>query len=78
MPNAHDPGARRAILDAVDSLREESVETLARLVRCPSTLGNEASALDEMARVYEASASSRSACRPCRNNSPATPVFPRR
>lgn len=49
-----DPGARRAILDAVDALREESVATLARLVRCPSTLGNEQSALNEMARIYEA------------------------
>ena len=48
-----DPGARRAILEAVDSLRDEGVETLKRLVRCPSTLGNEASALNEMARIYE-------------------------
>ena len=48
-----DPGARRAILQAVDSLRDEGVETLKRLVRCPSTLGNEASALNEMARIYE-------------------------
>lgn len=47
-----DPGARRAILEAVASLRTESTETLARLVRCPSTLGNEASALNEMERVY--------------------------
>ncbi|MBX6375681.1 MAG: ArgE/DapE family deacylase [Acetobacteraceae bacterium] len=47
-----DPGARRAILDAVESLREEGVETLKRLVRCPSTLGQEASALEEMARIY--------------------------
>ena len=54
MPNnALDPGARRAILEAVDALREDSVEALARLVRCPSTLGREASALDEMARLYE-------------------------
>ena len=49
-----DPGARRAILDACDALRAESVATLERLVRCPSTLGNEASALNEMARAYEA------------------------
>ncbi|GGG29364.1 acetylornithine deacetylase [Caldovatus sediminis] len=47
-----DPGARRAILDAVDALREESVATLQRLVRCPSTLGQEAPALEEMARLY--------------------------
>ncbi|MDO9498812.1 ArgE/DapE family deacylase [Falsiroseomonas sp.] len=48
-----DPGARRAILDACDSLRGEGEQALMRLVRCPSTLGNEASALNEMARVYE-------------------------
>jgi acetylornithine deacetylase len=49
-----DPGARRAILEACDALREDSVRTLERLVRCPSTLGNEASALAEMARNYTA------------------------
>ncbi|MCX7932312.1 MAG: ArgE/DapE family deacylase [Rhodovarius sp.] len=49
-----DPGLARAILDACDSLREATIETLFRLVRCPSTLGNEHSALDEMARQYEA------------------------
>jgi len=48
-----DQAARRAILDAVDALRDEAVATLERLVRCPSTLGNEASALNEMARIYE-------------------------
>ncbi|PWS36693.1 peptidase M20 [Falsiroseomonas bella] len=48
-----DPGARRAILESCDALREESVRLLERLVRCPSTLGNEASALNEMARIYE-------------------------
>ena len=79
MPNnALDPGARRAILEAVDALREDSVEALARLVRCPSTLGREASALDEMARLYEASASIRSACRRCPRNSPTTPASRRR
>jgi len=50
---ALDPGARRAILDACDALRGDSVTQLERLVRCPSTLGNEHSALDEMARAYE-------------------------
>jgi len=49
-----DPGARRAILEAADGLREEAVEALARLVRCPSTLGQEAGALEEMARAYRA------------------------
>lgn len=49
-----DAGARRAILDACDSLRDAALDSLFRLVRCPSTLGNEASALDEMARQYEA------------------------
>jgi acetylornithine deacetylase len=48
-----DPGARRAILQAVDALRDDAVRMLERLVRCPSTLGNEASALNEMARIYE-------------------------
>lgn len=48
-----DPGARRAILDAVDALRDDAVAALERLVRCPSTLGKEQSALNEMARVYE-------------------------
>jgi acetylornithine deacetylase len=47
-----DPGARRAILDAVDASRDWSVATLESLVRCPSTLGHEASALEEMVRVY--------------------------
>ncbi|WP_270938073.1 ArgE/DapE family deacylase [Falsiroseomonas oryzae] len=48
-----DPGARRAILDACDALRDDGVRMLERLVRCPSTLGNEQSALNEMARIYE-------------------------
>jgi acetylornithine deacetylase len=48
-----DPGARRAILEACDSLRTEGEQALMRLVRCPSTLGNEQSALNEMFRVYE-------------------------
>lgn len=47
-----DAGARRAILDAADSLRDETLDWLFRLVRCPSTLGNEASALNEMERLY--------------------------
>ncbi len=34
MPNALDPGARRAILEAVDALRLESVHELSRLVMC--------------------------------------------
>ncbi len=49
-----DPGAARAILEACDSLREATLESLFRLVRCPSTLGNEASALREMERQYAA------------------------
>ena len=49
-----DPGARRAILDACHGLRDATLDSLFRLVRCPSTLGNEASALNEMARQYEA------------------------
>lgn len=50
--NSLDAGARRAILDAADSLHEETLDWLFRLVRCPSTLGNEASALNEMERLY--------------------------
>lgn len=53
MTTLSDPGARRAILDAVAALEEKAVETLLRLVRCPSTLGNEHAALNEMARIYE-------------------------
>ena len=53
MTDRLDGGARRAILDAVAALETESVETLLRLTRCPSTLGNEQSALAEMARIYE-------------------------
>jgi acetylornithine deacetylase len=49
-----DPGAKRAILAACDELQSATLDTLFRLVRCPSTLGNEASALDEMARQYQA------------------------
>lgn len=48
-----DPGARRAILQACDSLREDAQAMLMRLTRCPSTLGNEHSALAEMGRIYE-------------------------
>lgn len=47
-----DPGQRRAILEACDALREETLDWLFRLIRCPSTLGNEASALNEMERLY--------------------------
>ena len=47
-----DPGAKRAILDACRSMQDESLDWLFRLVRCPSTLGNEASALAEMEALY--------------------------
>ena len=53
MTDGIDAGARRAILEACDALREDSVRMLERLVRCPSTLGHEQSALEEMARIYE-------------------------
>ncbi|MFC0410455.1 ArgE/DapE family deacylase [Roseomonas elaeocarpi] len=49
-----DSGARRAILQAVDALRSETEDVLARLVRCPSVLGQEASALDLVAELYGA------------------------
>ncbi|WP_372619340.1 ArgE/DapE family deacylase [Falsiroseomonas sp.] len=53
MTDGMDQGARRAILEACDALREDSLRMLERLVRCPSTLGNEHSALNEMTRIYE-------------------------
>src|SRR3954467_23833 len=53
MTETLDPGAKRAILQACDALREDGVAMLGRLVRCPSTLGNEHSALEEMARIYD-------------------------
>lgn len=54
MIQCHDePGVRRAILAVVAVLESESVDLLCRLVRCPSILGNEYSALNEMARLYE-------------------------
>lgn len=80
MSQSLDPGARRAILDAVDALREDSVEMLKRLVRCPSTLGNEQSALNEMARIYEGPCrapgadGAGGACRPSRLLAAADPL----
>ena len=55
MPNPPplDPGARRAILEAATALQAESVEALATLVRCPSTLGHEQSALAAMTTLYQ-------------------------
>ncbi|MBV8185086.1 MAG: M20/M25/M40 family metallo-hydrolase, partial [Hyphomicrobiales bacterium] len=47
-----DPGLRRAILEAVASLRAENEALIARLVRHPSTLGNEQSCLAEMAAAF--------------------------
>ena len=47
-----DPGARRAILDAVAAQREETVSLLARLVRHRSLLGQEQSCLAEMETVF--------------------------
>ena len=49
-----DPGAARAILDACDALRDGTLGITTRLVRHPSTLGNEAGAINEMAREFEA------------------------
>lgn len=47
-----DPGARRAILAAASELEAETETLLARMVRHPSTLGNEQSCLDDMAAIY--------------------------
>ena len=48
-----DPGAERAILDAVDSLRSDAEAGLMTLVRHRSVLGEEASCLQAMADVFE-------------------------
>ena len=48
-----DAGVERAVLAAVDSLQEEAVNLLARLVRERSLLGREAGALEVMADVFE-------------------------
>ena len=47
-----DPGAHRAILAAVDGLRDDAVALLARLVRHRSLLGEEAGCLGEMEGVF--------------------------
>jgi acetylornithine deacetylase len=47
-----DPGARGAILDAANGLRDEAVALLDRLVRHRSLLGQEQSCLAEMEEVY--------------------------
>ncbi len=47
-----DPGARAAILQAVDALRPDALALTMRLVRHASTLGHEQSCLDDMAEVY--------------------------
>ena len=47
-----DPGARRAILQAVDGLADDSTALLAQLVRHRSLLGEEAGCLDAMAEAF--------------------------
>ena len=47
-----DPGARRAILAAVDTLQAEALAAVVALVRHDSTLGREHGAVDEMARLF--------------------------
>ncbi len=47
-----DPGARRAILAAVDALEAEALAALFALVRHDSTLGREHGAVAEMARLF--------------------------
>jgi acetylornithine deacetylase len=47
-----DPGAKRAILAAVDSLEDQSTAMLMRLVRHRSVLGQEAACLEEMVALY--------------------------
>jgi acetylornithine deacetylase len=48
-----DPGARAAILDAVDGLRDDTTRLLAALVRERSLLGHEHGALDVMGAAFE-------------------------
>ncbi len=48
-----DEAVERAVLDAVDSLRDEAVTMLAGLVRHRSLLGEEQGALEAMAAAYE-------------------------
>lgn len=50
----HDAGLRRAILEAVDDLRDQAVDDLSRLVACPSELGQEQPAQDLMAETFTA------------------------
>jgi acetylornithine deacetylase len=50
---ALDPGIERALLAAVDSLRDAAVDQLAALVRHRSLLGEERSCLDAMAGVFD-------------------------
>lgn len=47
-----DPGARRAILQAADSLEGDSVAVLAALVRHRSVLGEEAGCLETMEHIF--------------------------
>lgn len=47
-----DPGAKRAILQAVEGLQARSTDTLSRLVAQASLLGEEAGCLDEMELLY--------------------------
>jgi len=47
-----DPGARRAILAAIDDAKPASEAMLARLVRHRSLLGHEASCLEDMAAIF--------------------------
>ena len=48
-----DPGALKAVLDAIDGLQEEATELLAALVRHRSLLGEEAGCVDAMAEVFD-------------------------
>lgn len=52
IPLSTDAGARRAILDAADSLRQDAIGLLERLVRHRSVLGHEQSCLAEMEEVF--------------------------
>jgi len=52
MNQSIDPGASRAILEAVQSLEEQAVSSLGSLVRHRSVLGQEQTCLEEATRIY--------------------------
>jgi acetylornithine deacetylase len=48
-----DSKKKSEVVNAIEGLRDEMIETLAELVRIPSVVGNEGPAQDFMQRQYE-------------------------